>query len=186
MTGKHWTEDELAYIEYFVYENDTKLKEASEFLGRSLHAVKVKLVQLRKEDKSVCYMNNLWTEKEEEFLKKNYKILTNKNISIRLNRSVKAIEFRAAQLGIQKNKSVKSQDKKIREMIADGYYLIDVSKKLNIKMSSLIAHCKARGIEYTRMPQEEKNRRNPDHIWKQLDQARYAEHLSKKRKEVKV
>ena len=178
MTGKHWTEDELAYIEYFVLQNDTKLADAAVFLGRSTRAIQVKLWRLRKSNTGTHHMHRLWTAKEEEFLKKHYTSMLNKNIAQRLDRTISAIELRASKLGLKKHKDVKSLDPVIRELIKQGYYLSRICKELDIKMSSLIAHCQREGIEYKKMPRTEyANYGNL--IWNKQDQARYKERIAK-------
>lgn len=184
MPGKHWTEDELTYIEYFVFEKDAKLSDASEFLGRSVNAIKKKLWRLRTEDNNVKHMNRLWTEKEEEFLKKHYTSLSNKNIAIRLRRSVKSVEFRAAKLGLKKYKKIQDKDFEIRKLISEGYYLSEICKELNIKMQSLIAHCRRENISYKKMPRTERADYG-NHIWNKLGQASYQEYLNKQRRKVK-
>lgn len=180
MAGKHWNEDELIYLEYFVFDNDAQLIVAAEHLGRSLQAVKKKLCQLRKQDSNVQHIHRLWTKKEDDFLKRHYTTISNKNIAIRLNRSVGAVEFRASKLGITKKNSIQKLDKEIRKLISDGYYLSQICKKLNIKMQSLLAHLEREGIEYKKMPRNEHSGYG-NHIWNQLNHANYQEYLSKKK-----
>lgn len=177
MTGKHWKEDELIYLEYFVFDNDAQLSVAAEHLGRSIRAVKKKLCQLRKQDCNVQHINRLWTKKEEDFLKRHYTTMVNKNIAQRLNRSVGAVEYRAAKLGLSKNRNIRDLDSEIRKLIAEGYYLSQVCKKLDIKMQSLLAHVEREGIEYKKMPRKEYSGYG-NHIWNQRDYARYQEYLS--------
>lgn len=178
MSGKHWDEDELIYIEYFVFDNDAQLNVAAEYLGRSLQAVKKKLWQLRKQDSNVQHIHRLWTKKEEDFLRRNYTTMTNKNIAQRLNRSVGAVEFRAAKLGLSKNRNIRDLDNEIRKLITEGYYLSQICKELGIKMPSLLAHIGREGIEYKKMPRKEYSGYGK-HIWNQQDYARYQEYLSR-------
>lgn len=179
MAGKHWTDDELAYIEYFVLQNDTKLADAAVFLGRSTRAIQVKLWRLRKSNNSTHYMHRLWTKKEEEFLKTHYNSMLNKDIAQRLCRTISAIEFRANKLGLKKHKDIKSLDPVIRELIKRGYYLSYICKELGIKMSSLIAHCQREGIEYKKKPRTEYDNYGK-HVWNLQDQARFQKYIHQK------
>jgi hypothetical protein len=179
MSGRHWSEDELIYLEYFVFDNDAQLDEAAKHLNRSLRAVTKKLWQLRKQDGDVQYVHRLWTKKEEDFLKRYYTTMTNKNIAKRLNRTVAAVEFRAKKIGLSKNRNIRDLDSEIRKLIAEGYYLSQICKELNIKMQSLLAHVGREGIEYKKMPRKEHSGYG-NHIWNQRDYARYQEYLSTK------
>ena len=175
---RKWTEDELVYLEYFVFENDTQLIDASKHLNRSTNAIRKKLCKMRKEDNFRCYMHRLWSEKEDEFLKKHYLSMKNKYIADRLNRTVGAVEFRAKKLGLTKHKKIKELDTEIRRLIDEDYYLSQICTKLNIKMSSLIAHCQREKIPYKKMPRTEyKNYGN--HVWNVQDKVRFQEYLSK-------
>ena len=123
-------------------------------------------------------MHRLWSEKEDEFLKKHYLSMKNKHIADRLNRTVGAVEFRAKKLGLTKHKKIKELDTEIRRLIDEDYYLSQICTKLNIKMSSLIAHCQREKIPYKKMPRTEyKNYGN--HIWNVQDKVRFQEYLSK-------
>ncbi|MFS1030303.1 hypothetical protein ACFC89_16905 [Enterococcus casseliflavus] len=103
---KNWTEDDLIYLEYFVYEGDEKLKEAAKFLGRSLNAVECMLQRLRKENKDVCYMQKNWTEAEDDFIRKYYKVMSGPAIAIRLGRTYGAVRDRRSFLGLKVRESV--------------------------------------------------------------------------------
>lgn len=175
---RKWTEDELVYLEYFVFENDTQLIEASKYLNRSINAIRKKLCKMRKEDGFRCYMHRLWTEKENEFLKQHYSSMKNKYIAQRLNRTIGSIEFQASKLNLKKHKNIKELDAEIRRLIEKGYYLSQICSELDIKMPSLIAHCQREKIPYKKMPRTEyKNYGN--HIWNVQDKVRFQEYLSK-------
>ena len=104
---KGWTEDELIYLEYFVYVGDEKLKEAAKFLNRSLNAVECMLQRLRKENKDVCYMQRNWTEAEDDFIKKYYKVMSGPTIALRLGRTYGAVRDRRSFLGLKVRKRVR-------------------------------------------------------------------------------
>lgn len=96
-----WTEDELIYLEYFVFENDAKLKEAANFLGRSLNAVECRLSRLRKTNRNTCYLKRKWTETEDNFIRENYRKMSGPTIALRLNRSYGAVRERRRFLGLR-------------------------------------------------------------------------------------
>ncbi|WP_461731844.1 hypothetical protein [Enterococcus sp. LJL128] len=158
--GRLWTEEDDIYLEYFVFGNDTPLKEAALFLNRSEKSISYRLWALRKENPEMKLMSKPWTDKEDAYLKNNYPMLTPEAISIRLGRTEGAVQRRASRLGIRKRKDIKIYDKEIREMLASGCYLIDVSEKLNLTMGSLITYLRAQNIPYKTMPLEERKRRN--------------------------
>ncbi|MDY4027190.1 MAG: hypothetical protein SOZ13_19135 [Enterococcus avium] len=156
MVGKHWTEDELIYLEYFVFENDSKLKEASCFLGRSVNAIRKKLSQLRKnKDYNVGYMHRLWTEEELNFIKRNYTQMTYEDIAKKLNRGAAAVELIARENGIRKHKKLKDFDTEIRELATSGYCPAEIARELNIKAGSVRSYMIAQNINYRTLSKSE-------------------------------
>ncbi|EPT7250646.1 hypothetical protein ACVR7L_000044 [Listeria monocytogenes] len=165
---ENWTEDDLIYLEYFVYEGDEKLKEAAEFLGRTLGAVETMLKRLRKKSKNVCYINKKWTEKEDNFLRENYQTMSGKAIAIRFGCTYGAVKSRRSFLGL-KRKRTKEKDGEIRKLLAEGYYLSQISKELGINLNTLRTHCINNGIAYRPMPKSEAAK---NHYWRLLESIR--------------
>lgn len=156
MTGKHWTEDELIYLEYFAFENDTELKEASKFLNRSVNAITKKLWQLRKnDDYNIAYMNRPWTEKEIVFIKKNYSQMSYKAIARRLKRGIASVEAIARANGLYKQKTMKDYDFEIRELASQGHFPAEISRELNLNAGSVRAYMIAQNIEYKSLTKNE-------------------------------
>lgn len=177
-----WTEDELIYLEYFVYENDATLKEAAEFLGRSLIAVRSKLHEMRKEVGGIGYMGKQWTKQEEAFIKNSYQILTCSEIASRLSKSTIAVSSHAFKLGLKKTKKVKEQDAKIRTLISEGYYLSQISRELGINKDSLWSHCVRNKIPFKTMSRSEANKNN---YWRLQENYRYQQVANRQKEETK-
>ncbi|EAD0075977.1 hypothetical protein NB69_05155 [Listeria monocytogenes] len=167
--ARRWTEDDDIYLEYFIYESDTKLQEAADFLNRSLNATIIRAAILRKKRKDY-YICRKWTSEEDEYIKTNYKLLNYKVIGMRLDRSCKAVSDRVRTLGLRKNLSLVEMDCEIRKMADDGVYVIDISRALGIDYETLRDYLRKHNISYQVMPQEEslkKARANsPWHIFK--------------------
>lgn len=177
-----WTEDELVYLEYFAYENDAKLKEAAEFLGRSVIAVRSKLHERRKEVSGIGHMGKHWTKQEEAFLKNSYQILTCREIASRLSKSVNAVNSRASKLGLKKTKKVKEHDAEIRKLISEGYYLSQISRELGINKDSLRTHCLKNKIAYKTMSRSDANKNN---YWRLQENYRYQQVAKRQKEETK-
>lgn len=158
--GRLWTEDEDIYLEYFVFENDTPLKEAASFLNRSEKSISYRLWALRKENPEMQLMSKPWTEKDDNYIKNNYNKVSVEAISLYLGRTEHAVKRRASRLGYRKTKEIKVYDNEIRKMIANGYYPVDIAARFGLTLGSLSTYLKAQNIPYEVMPLEERKRRN--------------------------
>ena len=92
--ASRWTEDEDVYLEYFAYEGDSGIQEAAEYLNRSKAAVVSRLQYLRKKDSNVRCLKRKWSEKEDEFLRKNYRVMKKNELAKRLGRTCAAVDQR--------------------------------------------------------------------------------------------
>lgn len=178
---ENWTEDDLIYLEYFVYEGDEKLKEAAKFLGRTLGAVETMLKRLRKENKNVYYINKKWTEKEDDFIRKNYQTMSGPTIAIRLGCTYGAVKNRRSFLGL-KQKRTKEKEGEIRKLLAEGYYLSQIARELGINLNTLRTYCITNEIPYKIMSQNEANK---NHYWRMLENYRYQQVAKRQKEETK-
>lgn len=135
--AKKWTEDEDIYLEYLAFQGDANLQEAAEFLGRTVAAIVSRLVLLRKRNNEVCYLREPWSEKEDNFLRNNYKTLKNNQLAESLNRTVPAVSNRKKLLGLKSIRPIAVHREKIIEMARRGFYRSDIAKELNINEASL-------------------------------------------------
>ncbi|HFL0606078.1 TPA: hypothetical protein ACGX6L_002157 [Listeria monocytogenes] len=143
--AKKWTEDDDIYLEYFVYENDTKVQEAAEFLGRSKGAVYTRLNHLRRRN-NVGYINSRWTEKEDRFITDFYQKMPVTLISDRLDRSMYAVKSRAKKLGIQKTSPVYIHHQRIIALIEKGLHRKEIANELNVNVHSLSTYMRKNNI----------------------------------------
>ncbi|MBC2242241.1 hypothetical protein [Listeria booriae] len=152
-----WTEDEDVYLAYFVYENDTDIGEAAIFLNRSRNAVKSRLVSLRKRDDSVGYIRRKWTEEEDEFLRQNYKIMSNKSLGESLRRTSAAIDYRKRFLKLKPSRAVSIHRNRIIDMAAKGYYRTEIAKELDINVIALNGFLAKNNIYCEKKPMRERD-----------------------------
>lgn len=153
-----WTEDDDIYLAYFVYENDTDLGEAATFLNRSRKAVIVRLKNLRKMDDSVGYIRRKWTEKEDEFLRKNYKIMSNRSLAESLRRTSAAVCGRKKYLGLKRIREISIHREKIIEMAANGYYRSEIAREIDADVMSLNRFLRDNNIYCKMVPYSERSR----------------------------
>lgn len=106
-----WTEDDDIYLEYFIFSKDGKLKEAAEFLNRSLDTTRSRAATIRKKRKDY-YICRKWTTEEDNYIKTNYKSVTYQAIALRLGRSRMAVTMRVQRLGLRKIRSIAELDEK--------------------------------------------------------------------------
>lgn len=136
--ASRWTEDEDVYLEYFAYEGDSGIQEADEYLNRSKAAVVSRLQYLRKKDSNVRCLKRKWSEKEDEFLRKNYRVMKNNELAKRLGRTCAAVDQRKKILELRTIRPITVHKDKIIELIQKGYYRPEIAKELNINEASLV------------------------------------------------
>lgn len=152
---RKWTEDEEIYLEYFVYSCDSDIKEAEIFLNRSKKSVSEKLKRMRKKDRNIGLLREKWTEREENFLIRNYLILTNKQLSEAINKTENAIANKKSRLNLRKEKHVKKHHNEIIELAKKGYRRRDIASELGIVYGSLNKYLIENKIHCERVPVEE-------------------------------
>ncbi|WP_348922056.1 hypothetical protein [Enterococcus rotai] len=157
--GRRWVEDDDIYLEYYVYSGDGNIKQAADFLGRSPAAVVARLTKLRKEDRSVLRLKRKWLQKEDDFLKNNYKTMSNEQLSQRLGRSIPAIVSRKQTLDLRTIRPIAIHREKILELIDQGYYRPEIAKELNINEASLVNFLLINNIHCDDVPYSERTRK---------------------------
>lgn len=156
-----WSEDDDIYLEYFVFENDTNINEAAEFLNRTVDAVRTRIVNLRKKDSSVAYIRKPWTAKEDDFLKNNYKAMSDAVLAERLQRTKSAIAGRKRTLCLQKiYKLTSSQDKKIRSLGSSGHTITEIADAVQVPRRIIYSYVHNHRIDFKREIS------NQTHIWR--------------------
>lgn len=167
--ARHWTKDDDIYLEYFIFSKDEKLEVAAEFLNRSLNATIKRAAIVRKKRRDY-YVYRPWSEREDNYIRDNYKSMGYAAIGLRLNRSGKSVSDRARKLKLRKNNSLVALDDKIRQMADGGTYPVDIARNLNLDYETLRCYLKKHNIDYQAMPSEEsldKARANsPWHMYK--------------------
>lgn len=105
-----WSEEEIKLL-HELYDTHTEA-EIAEKLGKSKKAIMSKIhregLYGRKREKVMTQ----WKQEEIDFLKLNYEKFTNRQLSLKLNRSEKDIAFVAAELGLKKTYCERSTGKK--------------------------------------------------------------------------
>lgn len=145
---KKWTEEEEIYLEYYLYDEDTKrYKDAAEFLGRSELSVKTKAYKMRKKEAHIGYLQKDFEDWEIEYIKKNYSMIPTELMSEHLGRSREVIMWKAAQLGIAKLQRPRDFDKEIRKLAASGHTRASIARELGLKPKSVGAYINRNGIE---------------------------------------
>ncbi|HFL0060679.1 TPA: hypothetical protein ACGX1Y_002412 [Listeria monocytogenes] len=171
-----WTEDDDIYLEYFVFENDTNINEAAEFLNRTHNAVRTRIVNLRKKDTSVAYIRKRWTEKEDDFLKNNYKAMSDVVLAERLQRTKGAVTGRKRTLGLQKiYKLTSSQDKKIRSLGSAGHTITEIADAVQVPRRIIYSYVHNHRIDFKREVGNKK------HIWRRHSDMSFAHYSSSKK-----
>lgn len=153
---EHFSEDEDIYLEYFVFEADTKIEEAAKFLKRSQSSVNNRLNLLRKRNKKINYITRRWTLKEDKYLKSNYQQVKAEHIATTLNRTTNAVMKRAKFLGVRKNRKLSSYDTEIRNFAKNGFYCAEAAKSLNISAEALRQYCISNDIKFRHATSEER------------------------------
>lgn len=102
MPGKLWTEEEIAFIKNN-YKNLTTHEMAAKLGDRTYRAVMGKMNRLDLVKNIIVSSGELWTEEEIDFIKRNYKDHTLKEMATVLpNRTVRSIESKMRDLGLIK------------------------------------------------------------------------------------
>lgn len=144
MGGKNWSEDDEIYIEHYIFgegaDKEMTYEAAANFLGRSQNAIRKKVVRMRKEGSEIGYINRIYTEAEKHFIKQNYQNMTANNIGKRLGRPPRSIIYKAQKMGLKKNRSLKNNVKRIKELSKSGYTDYQIGKILGVHCQSVTYH----------------------------------------------
>ncbi|EOV1464690.1 hypothetical protein [Listeria immobilis] len=171
-----WSEDDDIYLEYFVFENDTNINEAAAFLNRTHNAVRTRIVNLRKKDSSVAYIRKPWTEKEDVFLKNNYKVMSDAMLAERLQRTKGAVSGRKRTLGLQKiYKITPSEDKEIRSLGSAGHTITEIADAVQVPRRVIYSYVHNHRIDFKREVG------NQNHIWRSNSDMSFAHYTNRKK-----
>ncbi|WP_440894950.1 hypothetical protein ACS127_10270 [Amphibacillus sp. Q70] len=156
MSRKQWTEDEIIYLEYYIYSAEERdYKAAAEFLDRSLNAVQLKASKLRKENKDIGYLYKPYSDYEIEYIKTNYKKLSLKSMSEHLGRSENALTLAANKIGIKRlNRFNIKDDKALRNMAEEGLWISEIARRLRYHRKTIANYAKKHGIKIKLAPRE--------------------------------
>lgn len=146
--AKRWTEDDLDYLEYCLYnQEDLSLSAMSEHLGRSINAIKQKACKLRRKNKELPRFREFYTERDNNYISNCYRSgIPPKVIAEQLGRSVEAIHAQCVNLGLTNRRLTKRFDKEIRELAKRGYWAAEISRELNIDLTALCRYNKKNNI----------------------------------------
>lgn len=156
-TKKRWSEDDLIYLEYLLFDGDENSYEsAAEFLNRSVSAVTKKAWRMRKENENVGFIRRNYTEEDEKYIRNAYKITPLKTMAEHLGRQPSSVRRKMKSMGLNKNKSLKEYDKEIRKLAESGCYISEIGRKLGLNVRSVWSYTKRHNIECVPAPQEVK------------------------------
>lgn len=106
---KQWNKKEIAIVKGYYGKIDTFLI-AKKLNNRSIDAIRKKANQLKIVNEKVnCTNHKKWSEKEINFLKKNYGKMNTQALSLKLNRSIDSIKKKAGRLNIKFEKISRSK-----------------------------------------------------------------------------
>lgn len=143
-----WTESEITYLQQH-YETQ-KISETAGYLSRSVNAVRQKAKKLGLK-LTVIDAVGLWTEQEEEYVKKYYEQCQTKEIAKRLGRSALSVKKKANTLGLNAHKRMnftRWTEFEINYVLENYKYqgLIKTAKALNRSQSAVQHKARALGV----------------------------------------
>lgn len=148
MERKPWTEDEESYLEYFLLTDfKTPYDEIEKFLGRSKISVQGKIQKMRKKNKKLEPRAKPWGKKEDQFLLRNYQIMSYHEIGTALNRSFSSVENRMRKLGMRKANDLASKKDEIQRLSDEGLNQNEIAKKLGFSRKAIWNFCDQNGIK---------------------------------------
>lgn len=153
MGGRSWTEDDIAYLEYYIYSDDTKdYNAAAEFLNRSNGSVRKKAYQIRKNN-STLRLRKVWTEERLAFLKRWSPLKTDEWIAERLQTTKGAVERKRLVLGIRKNKGKAACLRIIIPLAKDGLTRREIAERSGLSYDLVVMYVKQENIQVTKTEQ---------------------------------
>lgn len=155
MTYKKYSEDDNDYLEYYLYDGEEKTyTPAAEFLGVSNDQLIKKMSKMRQKNRSIGYIQKPWSKREDEYIRRTYRMMSTKEMSEYLGRTRASIEWRAAKLGIKKLKQLKEYDFEIKRLASEGYYKAQIARKLGLNPKSVGEYINRNQIPCERAPKE--------------------------------
>jgi len=152
---KKWSEDDEIYLEYLAYDEELKnYDDAAEFLGRSNKSIRQKLYEMRRELPNIGYIEKPWTDREIEFLRKNYLVIPADKLAERLRRTEGAVFQKAYKSGIRKRTRISDYDLEIREMASKGMYRYEIARELGLNANSVLYYINRNKIPCKHAPKE--------------------------------
>lgn len=107
-------------------------------------------------------MAKTWTEKDVEFLRENYRILSIEEISLKLNRTPHSIEVKASKIGIRKTKKWTQKDIKF---LKENYNLMsnpELGSALEVSVGSIERKANEYGLRKSKEAMKKIRQRWPD------------------------
>lgn len=138
----------MDYLDYCLRnKEDVSLAAMSEHLGRSPKAITQKSYKLRRKNKELPRLREFYTDRENKYITNCYRSgVPPKVVAEQLGRSIEAIHAQCSNLGLTHRKLTKCFDKEIRELAKRGYWAAEISRKLNIELSTLYKYNKKNNI----------------------------------------
>lgn len=163
MTGKPWTEEEESYLAYALEDSSVNLTEVAEALDRTVRSVDNKIQNLRVRGLVPDRAGKQYTTKEIAYLIRHYGKMTSQELAEQLGRSVKSIQGMASRLGLSKPNR-RDLVEQVEALIAEGYYLNQIAKRLGVSHSLLIHYERTRGLSIPRESPEARAERVKDNM----------------------
>lgn len=153
MKNIRWSEEDINFI---LNNKNMPINELANYLNRTIGSVKKKKYSLanHKKDKNKIEakkrkdVKSEWTKEDILFLKENFTMLTNKEISDKLNRSINAIKIQKRQLGLINQNKVSWTPEEV-EYLKSNFKLLsekNMASKLNKSISSIYRKKKELGL----------------------------------------
>lgn len=112
MNGQEWTTAEVRTL--MKYAGKLTHRQIAERIGRTPQAVSGRIARMRLAPK-----RRLWTQEEEDYLRKNYGLQPAKVTAAHLNRGVDAVIVRAGKLGLDRSEARKKAAEARAKILAE-------------------------------------------------------------------
>lgn len=135
-------------------ERDRTYGDPADFLGITPRQVTRKASKIRSKGQHLDYLFKPWSEKEEQYVKNNYKLLSTKEMSEYLNRTRGSIIAKANDLGVYKLNKISDFDKEIRWLASLGIWKAEIARMLSLNPKSVGDYINRNKIECRKAPRE--------------------------------
>lgn len=154
---RYWAEDEEIYLDRFLDEPDNDFSEAAAFLGRSVRSVEGKAFKMRQEESQKRYLagRRPWTQKEIDFLKRQYYTTKCKHIGEALGRTERAVQKKAWDLGLQKLQKPAKVGDEIRRLNKEGYNSKEIGMMLGFSDVVIRQFCNRQKLPVVPVPKSQ-------------------------------